>query len=86
MRHYGFFANGVRTVKLPLCRRVLEQAPLRTADVSSVSDTAKPVSPLPPRSDVCPACHVGRMQVQEVWFPQRAAGDISRPLLICDTS
>ena len=29
MRHYGFFANGVRKVKLPLCRQLLGQASLR---------------------------------------------------------
>ena len=86
MRHYGFFANGVRTVKLPLCRRVLGQASLPPPDVSSIGDTAKPVPALLPRSDVCPACHVGRMQVQETWFPQHTARAISCLLLGCDTS
>ena len=86
MRHYGLFANGVRTVKLPLCRRVLAQAPLDGVHVNSTTALAQPASPLRPRSDVCPACHVGRMQVQDTWFPQRTARDISRPLLECDTS
>jgi hypothetical protein len=86
MRHYGFFANGVRTVKLPLWRRLLGQAPLRPPAVSSIGDTAKPVPALLPRSDVCPACHVGRMQVQETWFPQHTARAISCLLLGCDTS
>jgi len=26
------------------------------------------------------------MQVQEPWFAQRAAWDVSRPVLVCDTS
>jgi hypothetical protein len=86
MRHYGFFANGVRTVKLPLCRRVLGQAPLRPADVSPpIASTTSASRPLL-SSDVCPACHVGRMQVQETWFPQRTALNVLRPIPVCDTS
>jgi Putative transposase len=86
MRHYGFFANGVRTVKLPLCRRVLGQAPLCPPDGGATSEATKPSAPLPPRSEACPACHVGRMHVQDIWFPQPTVRDSSRPLLICDTS
>jgi hypothetical protein len=84
MRHYGFLANGVRTIKLPLCRRLLGQAPRRPATVSPASDTAAARPPPPP--DVCPTCHVGRMQVQETWFPQRTARDVARALPVCDTS
>jgi hypothetical protein len=86
MRHYGFFANGVRTVKLPLCRRVLGQVPLHPPDVSTTGEAAKPLAPLPPRSEACPACHVGRMHVQDIWFPKPPVRDSSRPLLVCDTS
>jgi hypothetical protein len=86
IRHYGLFANGVRKVKLPLCRRVLEQASLRPPAVNTASEAAQPVPPRLPRSNVCPACHVGQMQVQETWFPQHTARDLSRPLLGCDTS
>ena len=86
VRHYGFFANGVRTVKLPLCRRVLGQAPLRPADVSPpIASTTSASRPLLP-SDVCPACHVGRMQVQETWLPQRTVLNVLRPIPVCDTS
>jgi hypothetical protein len=86
IRHYGLFANGVRKVKLPLCRRVLEHASLRPPAVNTASEAAQPVPPRWPRSNVCPACHVGQMQVQETWFPQHTARDLSRPLLGCDTS
>jgi putative transposase len=86
IRHYGLFANGVRKSKLPLCRRVLAQVPGCATPVSSAHDAATPGPPLPPRSEVCPACHVGRMQAQETWFPQHTARDLSRPLLGCDTS
>jgi len=86
MRHYGLFANGVRTVKLPLCRRVLAQATHDDGHVTSPTAMAPPVAPLRPQSEACPACQVGRMQAQESWFPQRAARDLSRPLLVCDTS
>jgi hypothetical protein len=86
MRHFGLFANGVRTVKLPLCRRVLEQASLRPPAVHTASEAAQPVPPRLPRSAVCPACHVGQMQVQETWFPQHTARDLSRPLRGYDTS
>jgi hypothetical protein len=86
MRHYGFLANGVRAVKLPLCQRVLGQALLHPL-VSSPADEATPstLHP-PPASDRCPACHVGRMQVQETWFPQRTTLDIAWSQLAFDTS
>jgi hypothetical protein len=86
IRHYGWLANGVRKVKLPLCRRVLGQASLGPPAVNAASGTAMPVPPLPPRSEVCPACHVGQMQVQDTWFPQHTARDLARPLLGWDTS
>jgi len=71
MRHYGLFANGVRKVKLPLCRQVLGQAALSPPEANPHMDsTATAPKPQPP-SDGCPACHVGRMQVQETWFPQQ---------------
>jgi len=84
MRHYGFFANGVRAVKVPLCRRVLGQTPLCPTDSpANPETTASGLRPLP---EVCPACHVGQMQVQETWFPQRTARDVSRPMVVWDTS
>jgi hypothetical protein len=83
VRHYGLFANGVRPVKLPLCRRVLGEAVRCSPDVSAAGDAPTPV---PPRSDACPRCHVGRMLVQETWFPQRPALALSGLLRPCDTS
>jgi hypothetical protein len=86
MRHYGLFANGVRKVKLPLCRQLLGQAawspPAAAPPMDSTAMAPTPQSP----SDGCPACHVGRMQVQETWFPQATARDVARPLLVYDTS
>lgn len=86
IRYYGFFANGVRKVKLPLCRQVLGQASLPPHEVSPHVDLPATASKPQPLSEVCPACHVGRMQVQETWFPQRTALDVSRPMLVFDTS
>jgi hypothetical protein len=86
LRHYGLCAHGVRAVKLPLCRRVLGQASLPPLAINAASDAATPVSPRPLRADVCPACHIGQMQVQDAWFPQRTALDSSRRMLIFDTS
>lgn len=86
MRYSGLFANGVRTVKLPLCRRLLGQVLLCPTDVSPPVDATTSASRPSPPADVCPACHVGRMQVQETWFPQRTALDVWRPMLVCDTS
>jgi hypothetical protein len=86
LRHYGLCAHGVRAVTLPLCRRVLGQASLPPLAINAASDAATPVSPRPLRADVCPACHIGQMQVQDAWFPQRTALDSSRRMLIFDTS
>jgi hypothetical protein len=85
-RHYGLFANGVRQVKLPLCRRVLGQASPRSPVITAASEATTPGPSRPSRSDVCPICHVGQMQVQDTWFPQRTALDDSRRRLIFDTS
>ena len=86
MRHYGFFANGQRKVKLPRCRELLGQALLAPAETSPAVDASATVSTPSPRSDACPVCRVGRMQVQETWFAQRTARDIAGPVLVCDTS
>jgi hypothetical protein len=86
IRHYGFFANGVRKVKLPLCRQVLGQTSLPPHEVSPHVDLTATASKPQPLSEVCPACRVGRMQVQETCFPQRTALDVSRPMLGFDTS
>jgi hypothetical protein len=86
IRHYGFYANGQRKVKLPRCRKLLEQAPWLPSETSPPVDATTTASKPPPRSEGCPVCHVGRMQVQEMWFAQRTARDIARPVLVCDTS
>jgi len=86
IRHYGFFANGVRKIKLPLCRQVLGQTMVPPQEARPLVDSTAMASRPPSPSDVCPICHIGRMQVQETWFPQRIARDISCPILVCDTS
>ena len=86
MRHFGFFANGRRKVQLPRCRELLGQVPVAPAETSPAVDAIAPASTPHPRSDVCPVCRVGQMQVQETWFAQRTARDGSRPVLVCDTS
>jgi hypothetical protein len=86
MRHYGFYANGRRKVTLPLCRQLLGQAPLLPEEPSPRMDAIATTSHLHPRSDGCPICHVGRMQVQETWFAQRTARAVSRPALVWNTS
>ena len=84
IRHYGFFANGVRTVKVPLCRRVLGQVPVRPPEHPAPPEMA--ASRLPPRAEVCPACHIGRMHRRDTWFPPRPALAGRHPLLGWDTS
>ena len=86
IRHYGFLANGVRQVKLPLCRRILGQASGLASDVSPASAPATAASRPWSPSEVCPACHVGQMQVRETWFPQRTRADGARSVLVFDTS
>ena len=86
MRHYGFYANGRRKVMLPRCRQLLEQAPVLPETPHSRTDAVATASPPRARSEGCPVCHVGRMQVQETWFAQRPARDISQPVLVWDTS
>jgi hypothetical protein len=50
MRHYGFFANGQRQVKLPRCRELLRQAPLVPAETGPAVDVIATAStPPPPR-------------------------------------
>jgi hypothetical protein len=86
MRHYGFYANGRRKVLLPRCCQLLEQAPLLPEKPHSRTDSVATASPPRSRSEGCPVCHVGRMQVQETWFAQRTARDISCPVFVWDTS
>jgi Putative transposase/Transposase zinc-binding domain len=86
MRHYGFFANGQRKVKLSRCRELLGQALLAPAETSPPVDAPATASRPHPRSDRCPVCPGGRMQVQETWFAQRTARDVARPVLVWDTS
>jgi hypothetical protein len=86
MRHYGLFANEQRKVKLPRCRELLGHILLTPAATSPAVDAVATASTSSPRSDACPVCRVGRMQVQETWFAQRTARGISGPVLVCDTS
>ena len=86
MRHFGFFANGRRKVQLSRCRELLGQALLAPAETSLAVDAIATASTLPPRPETCPVCRVGRMQVQETWFAQRTARDVSGPVLVSDTS
>lgn len=86
IRHYGFLANGVRQVKLPLCRRALGPTAGPARDVSHAGESATAASRLPPPSEVCPACHVGRMQRRETWFPPHTRPNSAGPLVVFDTS
>jgi Putative transposase len=86
MRHFGFFANGRRKVQLPRCRELLGQALLAPAETSPAVDAIATAATPPPRSEACPVCRVGRMQVQETWCAPRPARDVSGPVLVCDTS
>jgi hypothetical protein len=86
IRHYGFLANGVRQVKLALCRQVLGQGPGPLPDVSPALDGPTTASRPQPTAEMCPLCHVGRMHVQETWFLQRTALDIAPLFQVFDTS
>jgi hypothetical protein len=86
MRHYGFFAHGRRKVTLSQCRQLLGQAPLSPPETRPAVDAIATASTPPSRSEGCPVGRVGRMQVQETWFAQHTAWDVSRPVLVCDTS
>ena len=70
IRHYGLFANGHRTAKLELCRRLLNipSAPTDRANSDDNGSTSSDHEPPP-----CPCCG-GRMIVIE-----RFDGPLSRP-------
>lgn len=86
IRHYGFLANGVRQAKLAQCRQLLGQAPVLHPEVRPlVADTATASRSQPP-VERCPLCHVGRMHVQETWFPQRTALNVAPRIQVFDTS
>ena len=59
---------------------VLLRLPAPSAAAATVAAGPRPVSA------VCPACHSGRLQVLETWFPQRRVLDVSHSLLAFDTS
>jgi hypothetical protein len=86
IRHYGLLANGVRQVKLLLCRRALEPTAVSVRDGSHGGASTPTAARLPSPSEVCPACRVGRMQRRATWFPQHARPDGTRPLVVFDTS
>ena len=86
IRHYGFLANGVRNVKFPLCRSVLGQVSKSPREDKPGVDAAKEDAAEPLSSDVCPACHRGRMQVRETWFARSAPWEQSSPRIGFDTS
>jgi hypothetical protein len=86
MRHYGFLANGVRQIKLPLCRRILGQSPVPPHAGKAISDTVEGASAGVTRSEACPSCRVGRMQVRETWFAQKPARELPEPITVIDTT
>jgi hypothetical protein len=86
MRHYGFYANGRRKVMLPRCRELLGQAPFASPQTSPSVDVSATAATPHSRSEACPVCRVGRMQVQETWYAQHTARNLARPVLVCDTS
>ena len=85
IRHYGFLANGVRKVKLPLCRQLLGHSIGGSEDGDGTTDTAEVATSLHPLSTTCPVCQVGYMQVLETWFAKRDALELP-PIAILDTS
>jgi hypothetical protein len=86
IRHYGFLANGVRQAQLARCRQVLGQAPVACPTVRPAGEDTAPAPPPRPLAEVCPRCHIGRMHVQETWFPQWASLDIASHVQGYDTS
>lgn len=86
VRHYGFLANGVRKVKLPLCRELLGQSLESSRDNRETADSAEVETSSRRLSTLCPACQVGQMQVRETWFPKRDALEPSNPIPLLDTS
>jgi hypothetical protein len=86
IRHYGFLANGVRQAKLARCRQVLGQAPVVCPTASPTGEATATVSRPQPSAEMCPRCHVGRMHVQETWWPQRMSLDMASRVQGCDTS
>jgi hypothetical protein len=67
-------------------------SPLDTLPLNPPTVVSHPVDALPstsrplPPSEVCPACYVGRRQVQDTCLPQRMALDVARRKLLFDTS
>ena len=86
VRRYGFLANGVRQMQLPLCRRLLGHKPGAPLAGKAISDTMELEPPGHLRSEVCPACRVGRMQVLEAWFVQKMGSESSEPSVVIDTT
>lgn len=86
IRHYGFLANGVRKVKLALCRKLLALPSSPPFEATSPQEPAATVPTPASQSDVCPVCQIGRLRVSETWFAQRPdlVGSPMRPRL--DTS
>lgn len=86
VRHYGFLANGVRKVKLPLCRQLLGQSLGSSRDDREMVDSVEETTSPPRLSTTCPACQVGHMQVIETWFAKRDALEPAHPISMLDTS
>jgi Putative transposase len=86
IRHYGFLANGVRKVKLPLCRQLLGQSREGAEDDIATADSAEGATSLPRLSTTCPACQEGHMQVIETWFAKRDVLEPPNPISMLDTS
>ena len=62
IRHYGLFANGHRTDKVALCRKLLSTPSLRSNHGNDNSNEVAPANDPPP----CPCCG-GRMKVIETF-------------------
>lgn len=75
IRHYGFLANGHRTEKLALCRKLLAAPPLEPA--AAPAEDALPVH----RHDRCPSCGGAMITLATLARPQPC-----RPAFWYDTS
>ena len=86
IRHYGFLANRVRQAKLAQCRALFagSRAPSRSGDDVIREATAPPT----PRdtTNLCPACHSGRLVWVQTLRPQWEPLETSSRPLAWDTS
>ena len=90
IRYFGYFANCHRRAKLTLCRTILGQS---TEDLVTTAMATGEGTPEPDNKsariepgDGCLVCRQGRMQLVEVYYRHRAAGDLSVAVPVLDTS